>query len=217
MATRRTGGASPRARKPPARRRADARGASRASSAPASSRKSPAHRADAAGASARSGRGRGGAPRGAKGAGAARAAGGAKAAKAGAYSLPAVWTKDAAARGARAGGFLHAAAGLVGGFFLLVGRGLGAAARGVARAARRSRAVLAALVVAGVLVAGGLADWGLNAGRVYAGVHVGDVDLSGKTADEARAAVEEAYAQPLSEGTVAVCADGALADAEHAI
>ncbi len=216
MATRRTGGASPRARKPPARRRADARGASRASSAPASSRKSPAHRADAAGASARSGRGRGGAPRGAKGAGAARAAGGAKAAKAGAYSLPAVWTKDAAARGARAGGFLHAAAGLVGGFFLLVGRGLGAAARGVARAARRSRAVLAALVVAGVLVAGGLADWGLNAGRVYAGVHVGDVDLSGKTADEARAAVEEAYAQPLSEGTVAVCADGALADAVRA-
>ena len=104
-------------------------------------------------------------------------------------------------------------AGLVGGFFLLVGKGLAAFARAVAALVRRSRVAAVLLALVALLAVAAVADGALNAGKVYAGVHVGEVDLSGATEDEARALLEDAYAQRLAQGTVAVCADEATAAA----
>lgn len=75
------------------------------------------------------------------------------------------------------------------------------------------RAFFVALVVVGVLLLGSAADFALNWGKVYPGVHVGEVDLSGATEAEARLLLEEAYAQPLADGSAAVCASEQVADA----
>lgn len=56
------------------------------------------------------------------------------------------------------------------------------------RAARVAIIVLAALLVLGVL------DFAMNAGRIYPGVRIGSVDVSGMTVAEAAEAVDEAYA-----------------------
>lgn len=85
--------------------------------------------------------------------------------------------------------------------------------RGITRFLLSNRAFLVALVVVGALLLGFFADLALNWGRVYPGVHVGAVDLSGATEAEARSLLEEAYAQSLSEGSVAVCASEEVAHA----
>ncbi len=156
-------------------------------------------------------------------AGAAHASGGVHVArgagrpsKADAYNLPTVWTKDGGRPPRERGGahgVLRGVAGLVGGFFLLVGKGLAAFARAVAALVRRSRVAGVLLALVALLAVAAVADGALNAGKVYAGVHVGEVDLSGATEDEARALLEDAYAQRLAQGTVAVCADEATAAA----
>ena len=156
-------------------------------------------------------------------AGAAHASGGVHVArgagrpsKADAYNLPTVWTKDGGRPPRERGGahgVLRGVAGLVGGFFLLVGKGLAAFARAVAALVRRSRVAAVLLALVALLAVAAVADGALNAGKVYAGVHVGEVDLSGATEDEARALLEDAYAQRLAQGTVAVCADEATAAA----
>ncbi len=59
----------------------------------------------------------------------------------------------------------------------------------------------------------GLVDFGLNAGKAYPGVHVGQVDASGKTADEIAALVEEAYGPRVAQGSVVVYASDEAAAA----
>ncbi len=61
----------------------------------------------------------------------------------------------------------------------------------------RSRAAAIALVAILVLLVAALVDFGLTFGRIYPGVSIGGVDVSGKTVPEAAAAVQAAYGDRL--------------------
>ena len=128
------------------------------------------------------------------------------------YNAPAVWTKDAP-RSASAGGRgpVLRVLGAVGRALLallsLAGRGLAALFGALARLVARSRIALAAVVVAALVLAVGLADFGMNAGKAYPGVRVGQIDAAGKTADELEALIDETYGARLSEGSVTVYAN----------
>lgn len=64
---------------------------------------------------------------------------------------------------------------------------------------------IAALVVCALLVIGAL-DFAINWGKIYPGVKVGSLDVSGMTQTEAKAAIDNAYASVLSSGDVVVFA-----------
>ncbi|MBX9033098.1 VanW family protein [Gordonibacter massiliensis (ex Traore et al. 2017)] len=125
------------------------------------------------------------------------------------YNAPSLWTKDAP-KAPSSGGPVLRALSFVGRALLavlaLVGKGIGWAFRSLGSLVSRSRAALAVVVVAVVLAAGGLVDLGLNWGRAYAGVSIGEIDVSGKTADEMRDLVEQTYAGRLQAGAVTVYA-----------
>ena len=125
------------------------------------------------------------------------------------YNAPSLWTKDAPGTSS-AGGPVRRVLGYAGRGLLsvlaLAGRGAGWAARSLGALVRRSRAALAVTVLAAVLVAGGAVDLGLNWGKAYAGVSIGEVDVSGKNAEEMRALVEQAYAARLAAGSATVFA-----------
>lgn len=77
----------------------------------------------------------------------------------------------------------------------------------LAMLASKSKIVLTVFVLVGVLLVGGVIDLGLNWGKIYQGVQVGEIDLSGKTATEAQALIEKTYASRLSSKTVYVFAN----------
>lgn len=62
--------------------------------------------------------------------------------------------------------------------------------------------IVSAMVL--VLLVGGICDFAMNYGKVYAGVHVGDIDLSHKTIDEAEALINDTYAFHLHAGSVVI-------------
>ncbi|RDB62402.1 vanomycin resistance protein VanB [Gordonibacter sp. 28C] len=125
------------------------------------------------------------------------------------YNAPSLWTKDAP-KAPSSGGAARRALSFVGRALLavlaLAGLGIGWAFRSLGSLMSRSRAALVVVVVAVVLLVGGLADLGLNWGRAYAGVSIGEIDVSGKTADEMRELVGQTYAGRLEAGSVAVYA-----------
>lgn len=88
----------------------------------------------------------------------------------------------------------------------LLGRGLAALGRGLVSLVSRSRIALVACVLIMVVAGGLIADFALNAGKVYPGVKVGEVDASGKTADEVATALEELYGPRLEAGSVTIYA-----------
>lgn len=136
------------------------------------------------------------------------------------YRTPSLWTKDAP-RSRRAGsrtasprpsigGALARAAAAAGRALLAL---LGLAARGLAfigrswlSLVRRSRAALAASAVVALVVVGGAVDFGMNAGKAYPGVRVGDIDVSGKTSDEIVRLIDEAYASRLAGASATIYA-----------
>ncbi|MEG0759716.1 MAG: peptidoglycan binding domain-containing protein, partial [Raoultibacter sp.] len=71
----------------------------------------------------------------------------------------------------------------------------------------RSKIAIFATVAVLVFVAIGLVDLGVNWGKVYPGVKIGEVDLSGKTADEAALLINTAYADRLAEKEVLIFAN----------
>lgn len=105
---------------------------------------------------------------------------------------------------------MRRALGVAGGLLLaalsLIGRCLAALGRALVGLLARSRAALAVFIVLVVLAAGAAVDFGLNVGKAYPGVRVGEVDASGKTAEEIAALLEEAYAPRLESGSVTVYA-----------
>lgn len=128
------------------------------------------------------------------------------------YNTPAVWTKDAP-RSASAGGrgpvlrVLGAVGSALLALLALVGTGLATLLRALARLVARSRVALAVVVVAAVVLVGGLVDFGVNAGKAYPGVRMGEIDAAGKTADELAALIEEIYGSRLAQGGVTVYAN----------
>lgn len=69
-----------------------------------------------------------------------------------------------------------------------------------------NRIAAVALLLAVLLGGGALVDFGINHNRIYSGVHVGDVDLSGKKTDEAARLVEERYGSSLESTRIVVFA-----------
>lgn len=104
------------------------------------------------------------------------------------------------------------AAGLLGAL-RLIARGVCFAARSVASLARASRAAAVVMVLAVVLLVGGAVDTALTAGKIHGGVSIGDVDVSGMTAAEARDAVESRYGPSVENACVVVFANEDVASA----
>ncbi|MCI9627873.1 MAG: vanomycin resistance protein VanB [Eggerthellaceae bacterium] len=84
--------------------------------------------------------------------------------------------------------------GAIGSAFAFIGRGI---ANGAVSIWNKSKTLSAVLMIALVCVIGIGIDAALTSGKIYQGVSVGDVDLSNKTVDEARSAIDEAYANKL--------------------
>ncbi|MCL2826822.1 MAG: hypothetical protein FWD72_05390, partial [Eggerthellaceae bacterium] len=75
---------------------------------------------------------------------------------------------------------------------------------------RITKVVTAVLVLA---LAGGLIDYAFNGQKIYSGVKVGDVDLGGKTIEEAESLLDASYSQPMAGLTIDIYAsDAAAAD-----
>lgn len=97
------------------------------------------------------------------------------------------------------------------------GHGIAAGAAWVWNSNRITRIVI---VVLAVLLAVGLLDLAMNAGRIYPGVRIGTVDVSGMTVDEAAQAVEDTYAPRLESHEALIFANEEVAadldDLSHA-
>lgn len=138
-----------------------------------------------------------------------------------AYNAPSVWTKDAPRANASANPVVRALA-AVGRLLLallaLAGKALGALAHAFAALVSRSRIALAITAALALVLVAGLVDLGLNANKAYPGVHVGDIDAGGKTADELAALIDETYGARLAGGSVVIYAneDAAARSADEA-
>lgn len=122
---------------------------------------------------------------------------------------PLLWTKNP--KPAKNISGISRILGAVAGFFSLVGKavlsGVKALFRFTATVASKSKAALTILILTGGIIVVGLVDFGLTWDKIYQGVHVGEVDLSGKTVGEAEILIEKTYAPRLSDTTVYVFAD----------
>ncbi|WP_251197944.1 VanW family protein [Anaerotardibacter muris] len=89
------------------------------------------------------------------------------------------------------------------------------AARGIGHACawlwHKSKAVSVALALVIVVVLVGSVDALANMNRIYQGVSVGDIDLSGKTVDEATALIAQEYEPRVSGNTIVFCANEQVA------
>ncbi|MDO4532925.1 MAG: VanW family protein [Coriobacteriia bacterium] len=72
---------------------------------------------------------------------------------------------------------------------------------------RRQLTIIAAVL--GVFFVIGLLDFGVNWGKIYSGVHVGEVDVSGMTVEEASASIDRYYSARLKSKEVSIYADQA--------
>ncbi len=85
---------------------------------------------------------------------------------------------------------------------------------------RKSRVALVVLIVVIVLLIGGLVDLASNSGRIYAGVSIGDVDVSHMDRDEAIDALSSNYDSDLADGDIIIFANEEAAnsaDLDHQI
>lgn len=121
-----------------------------------------------------------------------------------------LWTKDKGKGSAQSG----SAFGFLGGVFGTLCRGLKAGIFGLGRffafvfsQIARSKIAIFATVIIVAFVVTGLVDMSLNWGKVYSGVKIGEVDLSGKTAEEAAILLDNAYAGRLADKEVLVFAN----------
>ncbi|WP_251212800.1 VanW family protein [Adlercreutzia murintestinalis] len=83
----------------------------------------------------------------------------------------------------------------------------------VARLWHASKALCVAAVVVIALCLGIGVDALVNHGRIYPGVHIGDIDVSGMTVDEAAAAVQDRYGTHLAATTAFIFDSPSTADA----
>lgn len=129
------------------------------------------------------------------------------------YAAPAVWTKDGSRSSSKPAEAARAFIRVLLAGFALLGRGIARIGRAVSELFKRSRALLVGTVLVAMLLLVGLVDFGLNAGKAYPGVHVGNVDASGKTSQEIAALLEETYGPRIAQGSVVIYAsDEAAAD-----
>lgn len=66
----------------------------------------------------------------------------------------------------------------------------------------RSRALSIAAIVLAVVVLGGVGDTLIHYNKVYSGVHIGSMDVSGMTREEVAALLDDTYADKVSQGQV---------------
>ena len=94
------------------------------------------------------------------------------------------------------------------------------AARGAAAAAtwlwNKSKAVTLLIVLAVVIVVGSSVDTLANMNRIYQGVSVGGIDLSGKTVDEATNLIAQEYEPRVSGNSIVFCANEQVAEQTQA-
>ena len=72
---------------------------------------------------------------------------------------------------------------------------------------RRQLSIIGAVL--GIFLIIGLLDFGVNWGKIYSGVHVGNVDVSGMTVEEASSAIDSYYSTRLRSKEVSIYADEA--------
>ncbi len=91
-------------------------------------------------------------------------------------------------------------------FLLFVGHYLARAFSAFGRLLRRSRIALVVTVVVALIVVIGAVDFGMNYGKAYSGVHVGDIDVSGMNEQDIESAIKSEYVGRLDEGKITIYA-----------
>lgn len=118
-----------------------------------------------------------------------------------------LWTKKPSSRSSRKG-VVYRVLSLLGRVLrtcvLAIVKALSLLGRALLSLMRSSRIASAVVIVLAVFLLGGLVDLGLNMGKAYPGVQVGEVDVSGKTAEEIVNALERTYGTRLSEGSATI-------------
>ena len=130
-----------------------------------------------------------------------------------------LWTEDRSKTVRQAkGGFLSGFLSVVAGIFAFLFRGVKALFGLVFSLIARSKVAIAVTVIVVVALVGGIVDNAVNGDRIYSGVKVGEVDLGGKTTEEAQMLIEDAYAPDLTGVTVYIFAnDDASKDLENSL
>lgn len=123
------------------------------------------------------------------------------------FTAPAVWTKTDTKATSVGGGALatlkHLGLGLLG----LIASGIAFVFHALASVLSRSRIALVAFIVVVILGVGGLVDFGMHVGKAYPGVHVGEIDASGKTTEELTSLIAETYGSRLTGRSVTIYAN----------
>lgn len=88
-----------------------------------------------------------------------------------------------------------------------IGRGIVFAIRSLISLCMRSRVVLIALIAVFIIGGGALLDFGLNNGKAYPGVRIGDIDVSGKSEADIASLLTQTYQERLDGTTVTVYAN----------
>lgn len=135
------------------------------------------------------------------------------------YATPGVWTKDSPSRSAHSrsgsstrrssgkkGSGSHGAPGVAGGVLRGIGNALLFVLRSFISLLQKSKIALVVFLVAILFGFGVLIDVGINGGKAYPGVHIGSLDVSGKTQQEISAMVSETYQPRLDDGIITIYA-----------
>lgn len=122
---------------------------------------------------------------------------------------PSLWTKDASSSSGFRSilvkiAYIIAAGALA--IFKILATVLVFCGRAVAAFASRSRKTFAITILAGVLLIGGIIDFGWHYGKAYPGVMVGEIEAQGKTADQLEQEINEVYGPRLDDTTVVIYA-----------
>ena len=130
------------------------------------------------------------------------------------YNNPSLWTKDAPRQAREVSGFggvlstigrlLLSLLGAIAHIFLWIFHSLGSLMK-------RSRAAFVVVLVVLIVGVGTLVDTGINWGKAYSGVHIGDLDVSGKSVEDIQQIIQQTYADRLAQGSVTIYANEQVA------
>ncbi|MGI6105053.1 MAG: VanW family protein [Raoultibacter sp.] len=109
---------------------------------------------------------------------------------------PAVWTKEKSGVKHNASGAKPARKGF-GSLFAAIGRAFGVIFGSIFTFITKNKLARLIAVLLCLVVVGGLIDHGVNYGKIYPGVKVGEIELGGKTAEEAEKLIESTYSPRL--------------------
>lgn len=125
-------------------------------------------------------------------------------------SSPLLWTKEPPKNAQKSSGamnLLRSIGSFIALFFGLIFKGVKRFFGALVSLIAKSKIATVLVILCAVILLAGLVDYGVNWGKVYPGIKVGEIDLSGKSVEESEKLIEDTYASRISGKTVYVFAN----------